>query len=73
MGFIITRRTRKFRGTVAIYRELKMDSNGEFPSTPHDAAIFPTMAEAQFVANGFPLDVGVEYLVSPYQPPEVVE
>lgn len=73
MNFIITKRTKKQRGKTFVYNELMMNSNGEFTMTSQDAAVFNTMHEAQFVANGLDLQPNVEYMVSPFVPPEAVE
>ena len=73
MNFIITKRTKRKVLKTFMYTESVMNSKGEFNSNSQDAAVFNTMHEAQFVANGLDLQPNVEYMVSPFVPPEAVE
>jgi hypothetical protein len=73
MNFIITKRSKRKVGKTFIYSEQVMNPKGEFNNYSQDAAVFNTMNEAQFVANGLDLQPNVEYMVSPFVPPEAVE
>ena len=70
MQFMITRRIKRPVGKTYMYSELIMGSDGRFSSNPQDVAVFNSMADAQFVANGFELEPNIEYMVSPWRPEE---
>ena len=66
----------------AIYMRWKkndyyMRTDGNFGnavfSAEKELKLFNTMHEAQFVANSLDLQPNVEYMVSPFVPPEAVE
>ena len=71
MEWVVVRRTRMSRGKTFVYSEIMLNFKGEFNEFNQDAAVFPTKEQAQFVANGFELRVNIEYIVKPYEHPEI--
>jgi hypothetical protein len=71
MKWVIVKREKKPAGKTFRYRELKLNPDGTFDDYGKGQVIFPTKEQAQFVANGFPLGINIEYIVKPYEHPEI--
>ena len=64
---IVRRRKGKIRDTF-IYNEIHLSPDGTFSAySGQEIVTFPSMEQAQFVANGFELSEGIEYIVKPYE------
>ena len=71
MRFVIIRRTKRRFGKSVVYTECKLSPDGVFDMHSINAVTFPNMKEAEFVASRFPMYDDVEYVVRPYEHPEV--
>lgn len=70
MGWVIVRRVRKKLIQAFVYSEIMLGPDGTFSAyAGRNVAVFPTMEQAQFVANGFELSENIEYIVKPYEEP----
>jgi len=71
MQWVIIKRTRRAVAKTFMYSEVYLNPDGLFNNLSVDAAVFPSMEQAEFVANGFQLEPDVEYEVRPFAPPEI--